>query len=55
MVKVYALLEEYVVAQCTMKGLIDFCPVQRELLTWSFVTKTFYILQKNIKEYQIQA
>ena len=39
--------------QCTLKVLIDFCPVQSEFLTWSFVTKTLDILPKIIKKYQI--
>ena len=29
--------------QCTLLVLIDFCPVKREFLTWSLVTKTFDI------------
>ena len=40
---------------CTLSVLIDFCPVQSELLTWSFVPKTFNILPEIIMEYQIQA
>ena len=27
----------------TLLVLVDFCPVQSEFLTWSFVTKTFDI------------
>ena len=41
--------------QSTLLVLIDFCPVQSELFTWSSVTKTFAILQANIIEYQIYA
>ena len=39
--------------QCTLLVLIDFCPVQSELFTWSSVTKTFDILPEIIMEYQI--
>ena len=40
---------------CTLLVLIDFCPVQGELLTWSSVTKTLDIFSEMIMEYQIQA
>ena len=43
------------IRHCTLLVLIDFCPVQSELPTWSSVTKTFVILPENIIEYQIQA
>ena len=39
--------------QRTLLILIDFCPVQSEFLTWSFVAKTFDILPKCILEYLI--
>ena len=39
----------------TLLVFIDFCPVQGELLIWSYVTKTFDILPDIIIEYQIQA
>ena len=32
---------------------IDFCTVQSDFFTWSYVTKTFAILPANIIEYQI--
>ena len=38
----------------TLLVLIDFCPVQGELITWSSVTKTLDILSEMIMEYQIQ-
>ena len=41
--------------QCTLLVFIDFCPVQSEFLTWSFVNKTVEILSEIIMEYQIQA
>ena len=37
----------------TLLGLIDFCPVKSELLTWNSVTKTFDILLEIIIEYEI--
>ena len=45
----------YQFPHCTLLVLIDFCPVQGELLTWSWRTKTFNILSEIIIEYQIQA
>ena len=37
----------------TLLVLIDFCPVQSEFLTWSYFTKTSYILPEIIIQYQI--
>ena len=43
------------VKRSTLLVLIDFCPFQSKLFTWSSVTKFFDILPEFIIEYQIQA